>query len=122
MAKITILTDTLTAKTFLGVRKKEVSYADEVVVVKLPENLTPQQRYRQLKTSIRNRIDGDFLFIDCDTVIVKSLEEIDNMTATIAACRDTYSNFSDNPYRKMCLNHGYLLKWPIDDEKTLNAA
>jgi len=88
------------------------------VAVDLDGNkLNAQQRSRQLKTSVRNRVDGDFLFVDCDTIIVKKLDDIDNIDASIAACRDTHSSFADNPYRDMCLRHGHLLNWPIDEEK-----
>lgn len=41
-----ILTDELTAATFTGVRKLETKYADEIVAVKLPENLNGQRRSR----------------------------------------------------------------------------
>ena len=114
---ITLITDRLTAETFTEIREKETKYVNEMIVVDLDENsFTPQQRSRQLKTSIRNRVEGDFLYIDCDTIIVKPLDDIDNITAPLAACRDTHSSFANNPYRKMCINHGHLLGWPIDKE------
>lgn len=117
-AHITLLTDKLTADSFKGIRKEEVRYADEIVVVDLDGNrLNPQQRSRQLKTSVRNRIEGDFLFVDCDTVITRSLDGIDETGAMMAACRDTHSDFVNNPYRNLCLRHGHLLGWPIDNEE-----
>ncbi len=117
-AHITLLTDKLTETSFTGIRKKEVELADEIVVVDLDgKKLTAQQRSRQLKTSVRNHIKGDFLFVDCDTVITQPLDEIDNTDAIIAACRDTHSEFLNNPYRNLCLRHGHLLGWPIDSEK-----
>ena len=116
-AYIVLLTDSLTAATFTGLRKNMISYANEIVTVELNSNLTGQQRSRQLKTSVRNLIDGDFLFIDCDTIITRDISCIDNITADIAACRDTHSAFIDNPYRERCLKYGHLLKWPIDEEK-----
>ena len=116
-AHIVLLTDRLTAESFTGIRKDEVKYVDEMVVVDLDGNkLSAQQRSRQLKTSVRKHVKGDFLFIDCDTIVVKSLSDIDNCSFAIAACRDTHSVFRDNPYRDMCLYHGHLLGWPIDDE------
>ena len=117
-AHITLLTDKLTADSFKGIRKEEVRYVDEIVVVDLDgEKLTAQQRSRQLKTSVRNRIEGDFLFVDCDTVITRSLDGIDETGAMMAACRDTHSDFVNNPYRNLCLMHGHLLGWPIDNEE-----
>lgn len=113
---VVVLTDRLTSDTFKGTRKKEISLADEVVVVDLPSTLNAQQRSRQLKTSVRNRIEGDFLFVDCDTIITHRLDEIDNLKYSIAACRDTHSSFASNPYRDTCLIQGHRLEWPIDDE------
>lgn len=115
---IVLLTDTTTEKTFDGVRAKEIRYADEIISVELDsKKYNGQQRSRQLKTSARNRIEGDFLFIDCDTVICKPLYEIDNFDFDIAACIDTHSEFKHNPYRNMCLRHGKLLGWPIENEE-----
>lgn len=116
-ARIVLLTDNITAGTFVGIRKEEVKYVDEMIIADLDDSLTAQQRSRQLKTSVRNRVEGDYLFIDCDTIVTKSLESIDLVTDNIAACRDTHSSFSNNPYRDMCIEHGHLLGWPIDDEK-----
>ena len=114
---ITLLTDRLSAETFIGIRETETKYVDEMIVVDLDDKVfTPQQRSRQLKTSARNKIKGDFLFVDCDTIIVNPLDNIDDIKSPIAACRDTHSCFADNPYRKMCLDHGRLLGWPIDEE------
>lgn len=114
---IVLLTDTATKKTFNGVRAKEIRYADEIISVELDsKKYNGQQRSRQLKTSARNCIDGDFLFVDCDTIICKPLYEIDNFDFDIAACIDTHSEFKNNPYRNMCLRHGKLLGWPIENE------
>lgn len=46
----------------------------EIIVVPTPEGYNAKQRSRQIKTTIRNVIDGDYLFIDTDTVICKSLD------------------------------------------------
>ena len=116
-AHIVLLTDKRTSLTFEGVREKEVSLADEIVTVELSDALNAQQRSRQLKTSVRQHVTGDFLFIDCDTLVVKSLEAIDRIKdVKIAACRDTHALFAENPYRKMCLEHGKMLDWPIESE------
>ena len=115
---ITLITDRLTADSFTGIRKTETKYIDNLVVVDIDSNrYTAQQRSRQLKTSVRNLIDGDFLYVDCDTIITQSLDEIDSVEFEIAACRDTHAEFSKNPYRDMALRDGHLLGWPIDEEK-----
>lgn len=116
-AHIVLLTDNTTKSTFTGIREKEIKYADEIIVVDLDAvKYNGQKRSRILKTNVRKYVKGDFLFIDCDTIITKSLEEIDNIDADIAACWDTHSLFIDNPYRKMCIEHARLLGWNIEKE------
>lgn len=60
----------------------------EIVVVPVPEMYNAKQRSRVIKTTVRNVIDGAYLFIDTDTVICKPLDEIDNLTCDIAAVPD----------------------------------
>lgn len=115
--KIVLIMDDLTKKSIIGVREKEVALADEVVVVPLDHSLSAKKRSRIIKTNFRNYVSGDLLFIDCDTIIVKSLEGIDQCEADIAACWDTHAIFKNNPYRKMCLEHGRILNWPIQNEE-----
>lgn len=118
-AYIVLLTDRLTSESLKGIRKEEVKYADEIIVVDYDGNhFNAQQRSRQIKTSIRNLIEGDFLYIDCDTIITRRLDDIDKTNALIAACRDSHCEFVDNPYRNMNIAIGHLLNWPIEDEPT----
>ena len=116
-AHIALITDTLSKDTFKGKREEELKYVDELVCVDLETKYNAQQRSRILKTSVRKYIKGDFLFIDSDTIIVKPLYDIDDCPFDIAACWDTHSIFEENPYRQICLEHGKLLKWPINEEK-----
>ena len=122
-AVITLLTDELTAATFTGVRKDEVRYADNIVVVKTPENLNGQRRSRILKTSARKHVKGDFLFIDCDTIVAKPLDDILNVDADIAACYDTHCvDFKENPYYKSNVSMGIRIGMPgvADEEHYFN--
>lgn len=115
---ITLLTDKTTELSFTNNRKKEIVYADEIISVDIDtKKYNAQQRSRILKTSARQYIKGDFFFIDCDTIIVKPFPNTSNHTGSIMACWDTHAIFKDNPYRDMCLQHGHLLQWPIDNEE-----
>ncbi len=60
----------------------------DIVVVPVPEEYNAKQRSREIKTTVRNVIDGAYLFIDTDTVICKPLDAIDNLTCDIAAVPD----------------------------------
>lgn len=117
-AHIILLTDKLTSETLTGIRKKEVKYADEIIVRDLDGRVyNAQQRSRLLKTSIRNLIEGDYLYIDCDTVISRPLNDIDCVSAEIAACYDSHCTFMDNPYREMNLQLGKRLEWPMIEQE-----
>lgn len=55
---------------------------DEVVIAETNSSYNGMQRSRQLKTSVRDLVDGDILFVDTDTIITGSLESVnafDNM-------------------------------------------
>lgn len=117
-AHIILLTDQLTADTFTGVREREIGLANEIVTVALDgKKWNAQQRSRQLKTSARQRVSGDFLFIDCDTIITRPLDEIDNTVADIAACRDSHAALADNPYIDGIIYLGHQLGWAVEKER-----
>ena len=44
-------------------------YLDKVIVVNTPSDMSKMHRSRFLKTTLRKNIDGDFLYIDTDTVV-----------------------------------------------------
>ena len=114
---ITLLTDRLTSDSFIGERRVESSLADEVIVVDINPCFTPQKRSRLLKTGAREYVKGDYLFIDCDTIIVRDLSDVDAFDYAIGACRDTHSSFPDNPYKGMCIKDVRKLGRNISEEK-----
>lgn len=107
-AYVILLTDQITAKTFTGLRKSFSEEADEIKIINLPENLSGQARSRLLKTSVRQNIAGDFLFIDCDTIILRSLDPVDSFCFDIAACNDSHTELKTNPYKTMIIEHGKI--------------
>lgn len=115
---VTVLMDQQTHSNLNERRKKMLDEVDEILAVDLPDSYSPQNRSRVLKTSSRKYIKGDFLFIDCDTIITKRLDDIDDIKADIAACYDSHSMFIDNPYRQMCIEHCKVLGIDINEEKT----
>ncbi|MDE6259229.1 MAG: hypothetical protein K2M53_12710 [Muribaculaceae bacterium] len=116
-AHIVVLMDTITESTLNHERNKMLGDVDEIISVELPIELSAQNRSRILKTSARKHVKGDFLFIDCDTIITKPLDSIDAMTADIAACYDSHCEFKDNPYREMCIDHCKKLGIDITGEE-----
>ena len=77
---------------------------DEVVVAQLNPALPPMKRSRLLKTGMREYVQGDFLFIDADTVVARPLADIDALEAPLAACRDLHSPFASHPHRNATVN------------------
>ncbi len=63
---------------------------DEVtpIVVPIPPEFTLMQRSRYLKTQIRQIVEGDFLYMDTDTIICKSLVAIDTIIADVSMVAD----------------------------------
>ena len=116
---ITLLVDEVTKDGFTDIREKELTFVDELIAVPIDRSLSPKLRSRILKTSSRKYISGNFLFIDTDTIVAKPFPKdfFENLKGSIYACYDSHSMFKENPYRKMCLNHGKLLNWPIEEQE-----
>ncbi len=118
-AHIVLATDEDTRASFVGIREKELEYADEVLTIPLDASFTQHQRSRLIKTSIRKYVKGDYIYIDCDTIICRPFPSLDAITYDIAACLDSHCfDYYDNPYRWFGLSHGHILDWPIDEEST----
>lgn len=115
-AHITVVTDSVTKATLTGLRADMLKDVNELVVVDLPSDMSGQKRSRELKTSCRNHVKGDFLFIDCDTLVCRPLDEIDDIPYDLAACRDGHSDLADSPYRDMCLLNSRKIGDEISDE------
>lgn len=90
---VVVLTDKETQKTFsCEYRKKAMQQVNEVVAVDLPSNITAKQKSRYLKTSSRKLIKGDFLFLDCDTIICGELESIKENAGDLCMVSDLHTN------------------------------
>lgn len=74
-----------TAETLLEFRQSYKSYVSKTTIVNTPLEFNQLQKSRFLKTHLRNVIEGDFLYIDIDTIICDSLEDIDNLDGDICA-------------------------------------
>lgn len=104
-AHIVLLVDDKTNELLVGKRAEVLEYITEKVVVPFEDiNATMMYRSRWIKTSVRQLIEGDFLFIDCDTIVNKSLEEIDKVKAEAAAVPESnlpISEFHPSLYQPM---------------------
>lgn len=74
-ATVKVLMD-IETKEYLSRFPQLTSMIDETVVVQTPAGYNAKQRSRQIKTTIRNVLKGDYIFIDTDTVICRPLDGI----------------------------------------------
>lgn len=98
-AEIIILTDKETEKTFSGKRNIILQYATEVISVDFPEKTEKAARSRILKTTIPEHINGNFLFIDCDTIICDTLSDIETVNFPVAAVLDGHVPLNEHKHR-----------------------
>lgn len=97
-AKIILITDNQTDITLIGKRASINKYINNKIIVSCPNNYSNKEKSRYLKTTIRQNLSGDFLFLDCDTVVCSSLSDIDNINAEIAMVPDTHVKYEDYPF------------------------
>lgn len=90
-AHIVLLVDDKTDKLLTGKRATLLDYITEKIVVPFEdENASMKYRSRWIKTSARQLIDGDFLYIDSDTLICGNLEAIDDFNCEIGATWESH--------------------------------
>ena len=81
---------------------KKAAVLDDVtpIIVSIPPQYTKIQRSRYLKTRLRHIVSGDFLYIDLDTFICESLEDIDNIKGAIGIVLENHGNANhhEDPY------------------------
>ena len=97
-AYIALLTDDLTNELLIGTRGELLKYISEKIVVPFDADKNMHYRSRWLKTSVRQLVKGDYLFIDCDTITMCDLSHIEQIDAEIAMCRDENTNIADEDY------------------------
>ena len=90
-AHIVLLVDDLTDRLLTGKRAEVMEFVSEKIIVPFEDDsLSMMYRSRFIKTSVRQRIDGDFLFIDCDTIVCKSLNDIDSFDMEVGAVFESH--------------------------------
>lgn len=95
-AHIVLLVDDKTNELLVGKRAEVLEYVTEKVVIPFEDaNASMMFRSRWIKTQVRQLVKGDLLFIDCDTIVNKSLEEIDKVEAEAAAVPESNLPIAD---------------------------
>lgn len=78
-------------ETYVILERKSIyikNYFNKINKIETPTGFNNMQKSRYLKTNLRNLAQGDFLFIDCDTIICGNLEGIEQIDAEIAMVSD----------------------------------
>lgn len=90
-AHIVLIVDNLTDQLLVGKRAEVLDYVSEKIVVPFEDSgFSMIYRSRWIKTSVRQLIKGDFLFIDCDTLVCCDLSEIDTFDCEVGAVWDSH--------------------------------
>ena len=104
-AHIVLLVDDKTDELLVGKRAEVLDYVTEKKVVDFEDNnASMMYRSRFLKTNVRDLVEGDILFIDCDTVVVQSISELDDFQCEMGAVLDTHrpvSKFHPNEQKNL---------------------
>lgn len=95
-AEVILLVDNDTFDTFKGKRTMPENLNVNVIPVNVPAEYNSKDRSRYLKTTMRSNVTGDFLYIDGDTVICESMEDIDR-NMVIGCVLDKHYMLENNP-------------------------
>ena len=85
-----LIVDEITKQNLTANRTLYENYISEIIVAKVPANFSQKEASRWIKTSIPNYISGEFLYIDCDTIITENLNYIFSNEIKIGAVFDTH--------------------------------
>lgn len=82
--------------------KALIDFLNEVhfVTKKFEDSVSMHLRSRYLKTSLREIINGDFLYLDCDTLIAGSLEELFELDTPINMVLDGHNILQEKIVRR----------------------
>lgn len=109
-----VIVDGKTKTSLIGGRSRLFEVADKVVEVDCPAEMSKQQCSRQLKTTVREIVEGDYLFIDTDTVITGDLSAIDGFECEIGAVKDKHLALSMHPMATSIGRWASYIGWECD--------
>lgn len=118
-ASITVLVDDKTNASFELINRRKLKELAKIVSIDFDDKVSNVERSRLIKTSIPDYIDDDFLYIDCDTVICSSLEEIENEKSMTGGVLDGHCMLDEHIHKKYFLQRDKNLGF--SGTKALNA-
>lgn len=103
--------DRKTKNNLVGNRGNILNYIDELIVIDIPDNFTQVQSSRYIKTSLRQYIKGDYLFIDGDTVICNNLSEINNIRNDLSMVLDRHLQICEHQHSDDIMKWAKEIDW-----------
>lgn len=113
---VEIVVDNRTNELLIGKRSAILNYIDNKIVIPFDDSWSNLEKSRLLKTNLRNIVQGDYLFIDTDTVITNYLGEIDNCNYDIACVPDKHVSIGQHSFRANIDFGARFLGWHVKDE------
>jgi len=74
-------------------------------VSEFPAGVSGMERSRWIKTNLRSLIDGDFLFVDTDTVFAGDIRFVDSVSDDVAIVLDLHHEFPGHPFESGIRQH-----------------
>jgi len=99
-AEVVVLIDEKTKQGLAGRRSGYEKLVSEIKIISVPVEYPQKEASRWIKTSIPNYVSGKFVFIDCDTIISKTLENDFPAGIKIGAVLDTHSTLDTHHKRE----------------------
>jgi hypothetical protein len=90
-AELVLLCDLKTKENLTGKRAEYQKFVSKIITAEVPGSMPQVEVSRWVKTSMRRLVPGDFLFIDCDTIITEDLSSIAQSGIQFGACLDKHS-------------------------------
>ena len=98
-AFVTLLVDSQTDKDFVSELERIKKYVSEYIVVSVENGVSPVAKSRYIKTSMRRFVQGDFLYVDSDTVWIAPVDEAD-FTHDVMGVLDGHCLLAVHPLKK----------------------
>lgn len=120
LAIVELVVDQFTETTIVDKREEIKKYITNLVKIDVPAEFNKVQRSRFLKTNLRKFIKGDYLFIDCDTVICGRLDDIDAFKGEIGMVADINGDLllKDQLVIERCHQAGFM---DVEDKPYFNS-
>lgn len=121
--EILLLVDKCTNELINNGRNLIKDFISEIIEVPVPSEYDNKMRSRYIKTTVRDNVKGDYLFIDTDTVITGDLSEIDNCEYELAAVCDLHTSLDKTPNLLMVDYQAKKMGWQLNqlDYKYFNS-